>query len=190
MTLYFKCCKPECKHPRCQVVKVTKFCMWCLIFVDPQYGTCFMHHSGTQNFKVAPRFLENFCTPAVRYISNVTDLKGQNSTEIHFRHYTCSVIGTTLKECVFAVRRGHGCAKNYTADYYKIKYRENEAFSICHSLEKLGGDCASHHMQLGWIFIRVSLTEAIPGPPAQKGSKFITRKYIPTVIPAKIKNQD
>jgi len=87
------------------------------------------------------------------------------------------------------VRRDHGCATNYTADYYKIKYSETEAFSICHSLEKLGGDCASHHMQLGWIFIRVSLTEAIPGPPAQKSSQFITRKCIPIIIPATMKTK-
>ena len=40
------------------------FIRWCLIlvYVGPQYGTCFMYPSGASNFDVAPRFLEKSCT--------------------------------------------------------------------------------------------------------------------------------
>jgi hypothetical protein len=65
-------------------------------------------------------------------------------------------------------------------------YFEIEAFSSCHGLENLGGDCASHHINLRGIFVTVMLTIAKPGPPAQKSTQFITTKYMPITIPATI----
>jgi len=36
---------------------------WRLMFVASHYETSLSHHSGTKNFEVAARILENLCTP-------------------------------------------------------------------------------------------------------------------------------
>jgi hypothetical protein len=72
----------------------------------------------------------------------------------------------------------------------KETYDEIEAFSSCYCLENLGGDCTSHHIKFRGILIRVAPMMAIPGPPAQKSSQLISRKYIPLIVPATIENLD
>ena len=52
-----------CTNSMHQVTVVIKFCVVLHIFVDPRMARPSCHHSGMQNFEVAPRFLENLCTP-------------------------------------------------------------------------------------------------------------------------------
>lgn len=97
------------------------------------------HPSGAQNFKMAPRFLENLCIPAVSYIPNVADLKGQNITEIHFRHYTCSVIAITLKEmCLCCEKRSCLCYKLHSRLLQKhtVKLKPSAAAIVLRNLEE------------------------------------------------------
>lgn len=51
-----------CTNSMHQVTVVTKFCVVLHIFVDPRTA-----RPGMQNFEVAPRFLENLCTPNTQY---------------------------------------------------------------------------------------------------------------------------
>jgi hypothetical protein len=52
-----------CTNPRHQVTKVTQFAQWHVIFVGTKYEFVSCHPSGTCNFEVTPRFLENMCAP-------------------------------------------------------------------------------------------------------------------------------
>ena len=43
------------------------------MFVDPEFGPCFISHLCRLGFEVAPRFCsENLCTPALAYTGRAT----------------------------------------------------------------------------------------------------------------------